>query len=80
MGEKSAKGESILGYLGEKEAYCLEDKRFSIQENIAYLNSFDADKLKYVHSKAFCYNQSKFNSTFEAALMVESKGERKNEF
>ena len=77
MGEKSARDESILGNFAKKEACCVKDDHLSITGNIAYLHSFCADKLKYVHGKAFGYNKCKFNP-FEAALMVESiNGETK---
>ena len=79
MGENSAKGESILGGYSKNGAVFVENNRPLIAEELLYMHTFDADKLKYVHGKAFGYKQFKFKSTFEAALMVESKGERKNE-
>jgi hypothetical protein len=80
MGEKRASGESILGNFAKKEVCCVKDDHLSIMENIAYLHSFCADKLKYVHSKAFGYNKCEFSSTLEAALMIESmNGETKHD-
>ena len=61
MGEKSAKGESILGGFSKNEVVFVEDKRLSIAEKFSYMHSFDADKLKYVHGKAFGYNKCKFS-------------------
>ena len=81
MGENKAIVESILGSFAKKEVNLVEDKRLSIVKNFSYMNTFGADKLKYVHGKAFGYNKCKFSSTLEAALMVKTmNGEKKHGF
>jgi hypothetical protein len=78
MGEIRANKESILGNFAEKKVFSDKDSHLPIMENIACLHSFCSDKLKYVHTKPFDYNKCKFNSVFEAALIVESiNGEKK---
>ena len=77
MGENGVGGESILGELFG-EAYCVKDDHLSITQNTAYLHSFYADKLKYVHSEPFGYNKCKFASSPKAALMIKGmNGEKK---
>ncbi len=78
MGETRASGEGILGGLFGKEACCAKDDYLSIAQNIAYLHSFSADKLKYVHSEAFGYNKCKFSIILEEALMIKTMNGEKN--
>jgi len=80
MGEISAKGEGILGGYVENEAVLHEDTCLSIRGIFAFLCSLVSDKLKYVQSEACAYNKCKFSTTHGAALMVQSKGARINEF
>ncbi len=80
MGEICVKGESILGDYAENQVVLPADTCLSIKDNFGFLYSFDADKLKYFQGKAVGYNKCKFNAIHGAALMVESKGARKNEF
>lgn len=70
MGEKNAKGESILGGFHEKGADLVKDICLSNTINFAHLHSFNADNLKYVHSKALRYDKCNFSPTLEAALIV----------
>jgi hypothetical protein len=77
MGEERALGESIAGYMG-KHAFLRKDVYPSFAENVACLHSFYADKLKYIHLDALCYNKCKSGSAPEAALKVKSMIGEKN--
>jgi hypothetical protein len=63
MGEKRVDGEGILGKLVGEETYRVEDDHLSISRNVAYLYSYYADKLKYVHREPFGYNKCKLTLT-----------------
>jgi hypothetical protein len=81
MGEIRVVVEGILGNFDKKEDNLVEDKCLSTVKNFSYMNTFDVDKLKYVHGKAFGYNKCKFSSTLEAALMVKTmNGEKQHGF
>jgi hypothetical protein len=71
MGEQRAIRVSIVGNLADDICW-IKDDRVQITDNIVCLHSFFADKLIYVHTKAFCYNKCKFSSILEAALMIKS--------
>ena len=77
MGESRASGENTLvsDFTGEG-ANCIKDDFPPNRQNIAYLRSFSADKLKYVHTQPFGYNKCKFSSTIEAALVIKAKDGR----
>jgi hypothetical protein len=78
MGENRVDGEGILGKLVREEASRAEDDCLSISQNVAYLNSYYSDKLKYVHREPFGYNKCKLSLTPMAALMIKSiNGEKK---
>ena len=64
-------GEGTLGvFVFGYEDVLVKDDHLQIAENIACLCSFSADKLKYVHNKAFGYNKCKVSSTLNEALMI----------
>ena len=76
MGETRASGEGILGGFWGKGARCAEDDYLLTAKNFSYLNSFNANKLKYVHGEAFGYKICKLNMILEEALMTKTiKGE-----
>ena len=78
MGENRASKESILGNFVWEEGSFVRDNYLPNAENTAYLYMFYSDKLKYVHAERFGYNNCRFNSALEAALMVKStNGEKK---
>ena len=78
MGENRVDGEGILGELVGEEAYLVEDDHLSMSQNVAYLNSFCADKLKYVHTEPFGYNKCKLAFIPSVALMIKGiNGEKK---
>ncbi len=77
MGENKAIGQSILGRFVKNEACFVKDDHLLIKENLACLYSFNAEKFKYVHGKAFDYNKCKFGTIFKPALMVDINGEKK---
>jgi hypothetical protein len=81
MGETGASGEGTLGgFLGEG-APCAKDDYLPISPNFGYLNSFNSNKLKYVHSKAFGYNICKLRIIPEEALVIKKmNGETKYGF
>ncbi len=66
MGEYKIIGESILG----EYASTTKDGCLSSIECSDVLYSFNAEKFIYVHTKAFCYNKCKVNSTLKTALMI----------
>ena len=80
MGEIGAEGESILGDYVENLVVLHADTCLLAKDTFAFLHSSNADKLKYVQGRGLCYNNCKFGTAQGAALMVESKGARKNEF
>ena len=80
MGEIGAEGESILGVYVENLVVLHADTCLLVKDTFSFLHSFNADKLKYVQGKALGYDKCKFGTPHGAALMVESKGTRKNEF
>ena len=73
MGETRASGEGILGGFLGKGACRTEDDYLSTTQNFGYLNSFNANKLKYVHGEAFGYKICKLNMILEEALMIKHK-------
>ncbi len=76
MGETRANGEGILGGSFGKGACRAEDDYLSTAPNLGYLNSFNANNLKYVHGKAFGYKICKLSIILEEALMTKTiKGE-----
>jgi hypothetical protein len=78
MGENRVAGEGILGELVGEEAYLVEDDQLLMSQNVAYLNSFCADKFKYVHREPFGYNKCKLALTPGAALKFNGiNGEKK---
>jgi hypothetical protein len=78
MGENRVGREGILGELVGEEAYLVEDDQLSMSQNVAYLNSFCADKLKYVYREPFGYNKCKLAFIHMTALMIRSiNGEKK---
>jgi len=81
MGENRASGEGTLeGFLGEGARYAKEDY-LPIASNFGYLNSFSANKLKYVHGKAFGYKICKLSIIPEEPIVVEKmNGETKYGF
>ncbi len=74
MGEELAARESIYRIYGYQAdlAYLGEDDALPINET-ACLNSFTANKLKYLHNAVFGYTKSQFKRTSEAALMFKHK-------
>ena len=72
MGETRASGEGILGGSFGRGACCTEDDYLSTAQNFGYLNSFNANKLKYVHGKAFGYKICKLSIILEEALMIKT--------
>jgi hypothetical protein len=72
MGENRVDGELV----GE-EAYRVEDGHLSISQNVTYLYSYCADKLKYVHREPFGYNKCKLTLTPMATLINRINGEKK---
>jgi hypothetical protein len=81
MGETRASGEGRLGgFLGEG-AHCAKDDYMQIASNVGYLNRFNANKLKYVHGKAFGYKICKLSIIPEEPLVIEKmNGETKYGF
>ena len=78
MGENRVDGEGILGELVREEAYHAEDDHLSISQNVACLNSYYADKLKYVHTEPFGYNKCKLAFTPMSTLIIRgNNGEKK---
>jgi hypothetical protein len=78
MGENRVDGEGILGELVGEEAYRAEDDHLSISQNVTYLYSYYADKLKYVHREPFGYNKCKLTLTPMVTLMIKRiNGEKK---
>ena len=76
MGDKSALGESIVGYMGAP-AFLHRDVYPSFAENAGYLHIFCTNSLKYIHPNALCNNKCETNAPLEAALMVKtSRGEK----
>jgi hypothetical protein len=61
MGETRASGEGILGGFLGKVACCAEDDYLSTAKIFGYLNSFKANKLKYVHGEAVGYKICKLS-------------------
>jgi len=83
MGEIGVESASVLGDYVEDLVVLHPfhaDTCLLIMDTLAYLHSFNADNLKYVQDKAFCYNKSKFGIADGSALVVKSKGTRKNGF
>lgn len=71
MGETRASEEGTLGgFLGEG-AHGSKDDYLQIVSNFGYLNSFNANKLKYVHGKAFGYKIWKLSIVPEEPLVIE---------
>jgi hypothetical protein len=73
MGEQRAIRESMVSKKVDG-IYLRIDNNLSITDDVVYLHNFCADNLKYVHTNALGYNNCKFDSTLEEALMVKSKG------
>jgi len=72
MGEYRAFGESILGeYIFTAKQVCL-----SVVDYSDVLYSLNAEKFKYVHTNAFCYNKCKINSSLKTALVAAIIGEQ----
>jgi hypothetical protein len=81
MGETRAGGEGTIGgFLGEG-VHDVKDDYLPFAPNFGYLNSFGANKLKYVHGKAFGYKICKLSIIPEEALVTEKmNGETKYGF
>ncbi len=81
MGETRASGDSLIGGFLEEGACCITDDYLLLAPNFGYLNSFNANKLKYVHSKAFGYKICKLSIIPEEALVIKKmNGETKYGF
>ncbi len=65
-------GESILGNYDEIVVCCLRRDSWQNTVSSLYLHSLSADKFKYVHAAACCYNKCIFNSALEMARLVET--------
>ena len=81
MGEQSAAYERLLSDSSSNSSYTLliaMHDHLPINENIVCLDSFPADKLKYVQHYAVGYNKCKLYSTHGAALMSKSATGEKN--
>ena len=70
MGEYNLIAQRILG----EDVCVLKDDCLPATDNVDVLYSFNAEKFIYVHTKAFCYNKCKVNSTLKAALMIAEVG------
>ncbi len=79
MGEFRAfeKKENFIENWADFFSFVLDDFLDFLHKNV-YLSIFCVDKFKYVHVKALGYNNCKFNSTLEAALMINGKKGEKN--
>jgi hypothetical protein len=81
MGERSVKGERILGSYVCGDAYCVKDKFIFNTQLSDFLHSSDPDILKYFHRKPSEYNVCHFGLNLGGVLMFEiMKGEKKNGF
>jgi len=72
MGEQRAAQECIVSNQADDIYWRID--YLPITDNVVRLHSFCSDNLIYIYNPALEYNNCKFNSALEAALMFKSKG------